>query len=148
MSRSRNNADLTQIEDQFWFNHTVFHTYNNPRRQHTILTAGIVANWRMVMLEDGLLGFGGQQFQNFHTDDGVALRIQTGTPHGYGIALGVDGGNASAHTALARQTYEVGELARFIVEAAGLHDGIHTFYLRRGELYLAEDEGTAVVGKG
>ena len=102
----------------------------------------------MCCSEDGFLGFGGEEFERFHADDGVAFGVKTRAPHGYGIALGVDGGNASAHTALAWQTYEVGELARFIVEAAGLHDGIHTFYLRRGELYLAEVEGTAVVGKG
>ena len=99
------------------------------------------------MLEYGLLGFGGQQFQDFHADDGVALRIQTGTPHGYSVTLRIDGSYASAYTTLAWQAYEIREFACLIVEAAGLHNSVNPLDLRRGELYLAELEGPTMVGK-
>lgn len=36
----------------------------------------------------------------------------------------IDGCYAAADATLARKAYELGELASFIVETAGLHDGV------------------------
>ena len=93
-------------------------------------TAGTSNDWLTAdESEDGFGGEGGEELEGFHAHDGVALRIEAGAPDGDGVALGTDGGDPAADTALPRETDEIGELTRFVVEPAGLHDGVHALDL-------------------
>ena len=98
-------------------------------------------------LEDRLFGLGGEKLEGFNPHDGVALRVEARTPYGYGVEHRIDSDNAPSDATLARQTDKVGKFAGFVVETAGLHDGIHALHLRGGQSDACVVEWTTVVGK-
>lgn len=57
---------------------------------------------------------------------GVAFWVESGAPGGDGELSWVDCYDSSSYAAFGWEAYSEGEFAGFIVEAAGLHDGVDT----------------------
>ena len=94
--------------------------------------------YRWILSEYRLAGLGGKPLERLDAHDGIAMLVESRTPNGDGIARGIDCHDAATYAALARQSHEEGKLARLIVEATGLHDGVDAFHARRCLLYTSD----------
>lgn len=75
------------------------------------------------------------------------MSIKAGTPYCDGIARGIDGYDATSHTALAGKSDKEGELTSFIVETTCLHDCIDALHTRDRESDTAVRERFVAASK-
>ena len=102
---------------------------------------------KWILSEYRLAGLGGKPLERLDAHDGIAVLVESRTPNGDGIARGIDCHDAATYTALARQSHEERKLARLIVEATGLHDGVDALHARRTQLHAGVVEGLIALGK-
>ena len=92
-------------------------------------------------------GLGGEKFEDIDPPVGIALGVQPRAPDSNRIVARVDGDNAAADAAFARQPHPVGKLPGLIVKTAQLHDGIEPLRLAGTEHRLAGDRVNPVGGQ-
>ena len=99
------------------------------------------------MLKYRVANVGGEAFEGFHADKGVAVAVEFGTPDGDGEIAGDVGCDASAYTAFTGHAGTECEVARFVVETTGEHQCAQTLCLAAGEHLFATERIQATIAQ-
>lgn len=83
--------------------------------------------------EYGIAEAGRETLQRLYADKRIAAFVKPGAPHRHAQMAGNHGHYPSPDTALARHTYPEGEVAAFVVETAGEHQGVKPLRLAEGQ---------------